>query len=460
MPISVTINDDGVTAKARPAQRGADDYGLHWDGTRRVPLAGGWMAVLQAGAVTACVTYQGPDGTPRPALPAEVKTGSAGKLAALRAEVKTVRAAIVRERAWIDGLLADRRAWDLAAWRKQCLDHPVTGRLARGLIWEFRQGGAQAVTTGIPQDGPAPYDRWLLTGAGGVAPLPHDGEARLWHPADGGPDEVRAWRDLLLGWQLPQPVRQAFREVYAPTATDLRARDHSTRLAGHVFRQKEARTLMKGRGWTVVPASDRDDGVARREFAAAGLAAELYFDPASDDVSDTGLYVYVVSGQVRFCALSSGAAVPVAEVPPLVFTEAMRDADLFLTVTSIGADPEWLDRDGSHRFGSVYWHRFGFGELNASAHVRREVLRRLLPGLAIADRCTLTDRFLHVLGDGRTYRIHLNSGNVLVSPNDRYLRVAAARHPQAARVFLPFDDPILAGILSKAFLLAAEPRKA
>jgi hypothetical protein len=65
-----------------------------------------------------------------------------------------------------------------------------------------------------------------------------------------------------------------------------------------------------------------------------------------------------------------------------------------------------------------------------------------------------------VLGDGRTYRIHLNSGNVLVSPNDRYLRVAAARHPQAARVFLPFDDPILAGILSKAFLLAAEPRKA
>jgi hypothetical protein len=414
------------------------------------------MAVLQAGAATAGITYRGPDGMPCTALPAEVKTGSAGKLAALRAEVKAVRAAITRERAWIDRLLAARQSWDLAAWRMRYLDHPVTGRLARGLIWEFRRGD-ETMVTGIPQDGPAPYDRWLLTSAGGVAPLPDDGEAQLWHPVSAGPDEVRAWRDLFLGWQMPQPVRQAFREVYMLTTADLDARDYSTRLAGHVFRQKEARTLMKGRGWTAVPASARDDGVARREFAAAGLRAELYFDPASDDVSDSGLYDYVVSGQVRFCVLNSGATVPLAEVPPLVFTEAMRDADLFLGATSIGADPEWLDRGGSPRFGGVYWHRFGFGELNASGEIRREVLQRLLPGLAIADRCTLTGRFLHVRGDVRTYRIHLGSGNVLMSPNDRYLRIVAARHPQAAKVFLPFDDDrVLTAILGKAFLLAAD----
>ena len=150
---------------------------------------------------------------------------------------------------------------------------------------------------------------------------------------------------------------------------------------------------------------------------------------------------------------------PLTEVPPLVFTEAMRDADLVLGATSIGGDPEWLDRGGSRRFGGVYWHRFGFGELSASAEIRREVLQRLLPGLAIADRCTLTGRFLHVLGDVRTYRIHLNSGNILMSPNDRYLRIVAAGHPQAARVFLPFDDDrVLTAIVSKAFLLAADAK--
>lgn len=416
------------------------------------------MAVLQAGATTAGITYRGPDGMPCTAPPTEVKAGSAGKLAALRADAKAVRAAIARERARIDGLLAAHQSWDLATWRKQYLDHPVTGRLARGLIWEFRRGD-ETVVTGIPQDGPAPYDRWLLTSAGGVAPLPDDGVARLWHPVSAGPDEVRAWRDLFLAWQLPQPVRQAFREVYVLTTADLQARDYSPRLAGHVFRQKEARTLMKERGWTAVPASAWDDGVARREFAAAGLRAELNFDPAADDVSDSGQYDYLVSGQVRFCALNSGATVPLAEIPPLVFTEAMRDGDLFLHATSIGADPGWLDRGGSRRFGGVCWHRFGFGELSASAEIRRDVLQRLLPALAIADRCTLTDRFLHVRGDVRTYRIHLGSGYILMSPNDRYLRIASAGHPQAAKVFLPLDDDrVLTAILSKAFLLAADAK--
>ena len=333
---------------------------------------------------------------------------------------------------------------------------PGDGAAGAGLIWEFRRGD-ETVVTGIPQDGPAPCDRWLLTSAGGVAPLPDDGEARLWHPAGAGPDEVRAWRDLFLGWQLAQPVRQAFREVYVLTEADRHARDHSARLAGHVFRQKEARALMRGRGWTMAPASGWDDGIACRDFATAGLRAQLHFDPASDDVGDAGLYDYVISGQVRFRALGSGATVPLAEVPPLVFTEAMRDADLFLGATSIGTDPEWLDRGGSRRFGGVYWHRFGFGELSASAEIRREVLQRLLPGLAIADRCTLTGRYLQVLGDARTYRIHLGSGNVLSSPSDQYLRIADARHPQAARVFLPFDDDrVLAAIIGKAFLLATQ----
>src|ERR1700752_4796957 len=108
--------------KAPPAEQGVDDYGLHWDGTRRVALRGGWVAVLQAGATTAGITYRGPDGIPRTAVPTEVNSASADKLATLRAQVKAVRAAIGRERAWIDGLLAAHESWDLAAWRRRYLD--------------------------------------------------------------------------------------------------------------------------------------------------------------------------------------------------------------------------------------------------------------------------------------------------------------------------------------------------
>ena len=51
----------------------------------------------------------------------------------------------------------------------------------------------------------------------------------------------------------------------------------------------------------------------------------------------------------------------------------------------------------------------------------REVLDRLIPRLKIAGRCTLADRFLIVRGDRRSYKIHLDSGNILMEPNDQYL---------------------------------------
>jgi hypothetical protein len=127
-------------------------------------------------------------------------------------------------------------------------------------------------------------------------------------------------------------------------------------------------------------------------------------------------------------------------------------------VTSIGADPEWLDQGEGRRFGD-YWREFAFGDLRAGAQVRHEVLSTLVPMLAIADRCELEDRFLKVRGQLRTYRIHLGSGNILMSPNDRYLCIVAARDTGVGGLFLPFDDdPLLSLILSKAFLLADDAK--
>ncbi len=55
----------------------------------------------------------------------------------------------------------------------------------------------------------------------------------------------------------------------------------------------------------------------------------------------------------------------------------MRDVDLFVAVTSIAADPQWTDR-GEDRY-AAYWHATTFGELTATAEVRRAALERILP---------------------------------------------------------------------------------
>src|ERR1700733_3667363 len=86
--------------------------------------------------------------------------------------------------------------------------------------------------------------------------------------------------------------------------------------------------------------------------------------------------------------------VPLREVPVLVFTEAMRDADLLISVASIGLDPHWADHGENAYLG--YWQEFTFGELTETALVRRDALARLLPKLKIASRLQLTERFLRV----------------------------------------------------------------
>ena len=126
---------------------------------------------------------------------------------------------------------------------------------------------------------------------------------------------------------------------------------------------------------------------------------------------------------------------PLAEVPALVFTEAMRDVDLFVGVASIASDPTWTDR-GTNRGFDRYWHDHSFGELPESAQTRRAALERLAPKTKIADRCEVTDRFLVVRGNVRTYKIHIGSANILMEPGRQLPvhRPGSAPRPRAQRV--------------------------
>jgi hypothetical protein len=85
-------------------------------------------------------------------------------------------------------------------------------------------------------------------------------------------------------------------------------------------------------------------------------------------------------------------------------------------------------------------------------------LSSLLPRLTKSkDRWKLDDKFLVIHGTLRTYKIHLNSGNILMEPNDQYLCIVPDGGAGKNPIFLPFEgDGTLSIILSKAFLLAAD----
>ncbi|SPL90814.1 unnamed protein product [[Actinomadura] parvosata subsp. kistnae] len=427
-----TLNEVAERAGLSPEQlldRTVPTFGLGPDGTRTEQ---GLCLSLDGR-----VTYEG-----RKTIP---KTVNRELLAELRATAKELRKAVPAERFRVERALATERIW---RWRDVCehfLDHPVTGSIARDLIWEILQGPA-----GLPVRSEG---GWELTDPAGrrIQPFP-DTPVLLWHPIAHTVQEVRGWRDHLIANDLRQPFKQAFREVYLLTPAEERTRDHSRRFARHLLRYGQAKALLTERGWRDLSLGHwgwlygSGQATATKELPG-GLTAhwDFHLDEHSFDRDAGGTASICVSGDLRFTA--EERTVPLAEVPPLTFSEVMRDADLAVGVTSTGLDP-----DGH----GAYWESYGFGELSESAEMRRDALARLLPRLSIAARCTLAGRFLHVKGDLRTYKIHLGSGNILMEPNDAYLCIVPSG--DGDQVFLPFEEDggMLSIILSKAFLLAAD----
>jgi hypothetical protein len=215
------------------------------------------------------------------------------------------------------------------------------------------------------------------------------------------------------------------------------------------------------------------------------LRVEFWVEGVGDnygvDTNETGTYLYLATDQVRFYPLTAaqrtahatgggydtwgteGSDTPIelTEIPPLVLSELMRDVDLFVGVSSVANDPTWSDGGPEGRYID-YWHSYSFGDLTESANTRKEILERLVPRLKIAKQCSFEDKYLVVEGALQTYKIHLGSSNILMSPSDTYLcivRKQSIADKRSESLFLPFEgDNMLSIILSKAFLLADDTK--
>jgi hypothetical protein len=334
------------------------------------------------------------------------------------------------------------RSWSFEIWQKRFLQHPLTGTLARRLLWQFDD------TLAIPHDG------GLSTVAGRkLAPKPNS-SVLLWHPIQSKPAEVVAWRQRLEQLGITQPFKQAYREIYVLTDVERRARSYSSRFAAHILSQHQFAALCQQRGWDYRLQGDFDShNTPKFALPAHGLTAEFWVEAVEGHLSPQAIFLYVATDQVRFGR-------PLEEVPPVVFSEIMRDIDLFVGVASVANDPEWLNN--APRGMQTYWDNWSFGDLSESAQTRKQVLENLVPKLRIAGQCRVIDKFLVVKGALRTYKIHLGSGNILMEPNNQYLCIVPDRNVPSRNkgvVFLPFEgDRTLSIILSKAFLLAEDTK--
>jgi len=395
------------------------------------------------------------DGKSLKSAPAALKATHADELKQLKNAQAQVQQTYTAQRDRLDRSFVEERSIPWPWFEQYYFNHGLLSGLVLPLIWRFHRPDGRT-TDAMWCDG-----AWC-NAYRQLVPAPDQAtQLQLWHPVLAPAEEVLAWRELLEQRQLRQPLKQAFREVYLLTPPEERTATYSNRMAAHILKQHQFNSLAKLRGWrySLLGAYDKgyDSETATLYLPAHDLQAEFWVSEvhADDAWNDTGIYLYVSTDQVRFCRLNGSDPLSLTGIAPLVFSEVMRDVDLFVGVASVGNDPLWRDNGGLPAY-RTYWEQYSFGELGEVAKNRKAALERLVPRLKIGKVSEIKDKFLVVQGKLRTYKIHLGSGNILMEPNDQYLCIVPDRSAKTVTtdVFLPFEgDAVLSIILSKALLL-------
>ncbi len=312
----------------------------------------------------------------------------------------------------------------------ELLEHPVLRPLLRNMVFVEAEG--REAVAGYPRTGEKGVT--LSDHAHQTYAIAPDTMLRIAHPYD--LLQTGVWdkwqKDCFLSERV-QPFKQVFRELYVLTDSETTDGTKSRRYSGHQVNPKQALALFNKRGWIGGGEYDYDGDGPRKTFHEDGYTVSVSFMGYTATPAD-------VEGQtleeVRFTKKGEWKPVELKSVPPRVFSEAMRDLDLVVSVAHVGGvDPE---------------------ASQSTTEMRAALLREML-GLLKIENVRLEKT--HALIDGKlaTYSIHLGSAVAHRQPGG-YLCIVPVHSQHRGRIFLPFvdSDPRTAEVMSKVITLAKD----
>ena len=285
---------------------------------------------------------------------------------------------------------------------------------------------------------------------------PVAGSVRIAHPRDLYHAGLLAdWQRELVRRRVVQPFKQVFRELYVVTPAEDETRVFSRRFAGQVVGSAQAARLLQAEGWDCV-----GEDYPRKVFGREGLAAHLSFVEGYHYMSEVEslvvdeVYFLPASGP-RWWSESNDVRVALSEVPPVVFSEVMRDVDLVVSVAQYTPDPA----EAVAAAAAAHHGRMPYQPSAEMIERRGDLVRELAADLGLGN-VAVGGSFVRINGKLASYRLHLGSATIHIEPG-AYLCVVPARWGQKHdRLFLPFDaeDLKTSEVVSKVLLLADDAR--
>ncbi|OYP37490.1 DUF5724 domain-containing protein [Rhodopirellula sp. MGV] len=265
--------------------------------------------------------------------------------------------------------------------------------------------------------------------AGKLEPVKKTESLRIAHPYD--LLKSRQWtkwqQDCFTGERI-QPFKQVFRELYVITAQEKKDKEHSLRYAAHQVNPRQANRLWASRDWTM----DEYDDVFKT-FYQEKLRVEVSFNHG---ITTPLQYEGLTIEAVTFYDLTTGKRVPLTKVPPVIFSEVMRDMDLVVSVAHVGeVDPE---------------------ATASTVELRQQLVKETCRLLKLKN-VKVQDSHAVIEGKLGDYSVHLGSAVVHRIPGSSVC-IVPVHSQHRGKLFLPFadNDPRTAEVVSKVLLLAKD----
>lgn len=255
-------------------------------------------------------------------IPAVRKSDDIDKVTQAKADYKIVRTQLVRlideQTTRFTEALKTGKVWREQDWRTYILEHPLLMHFAHKLLWATCEADGELGEIFLPRPDQTQIDA-------DYEPVEFGSRAhvRLLHPAEFADEAIRQeWADIMMDFEIVQPIAQLDREVYRPgdaanaIIEELPARISSSHWWGvNSMVQREL-----GSVWHTSSSNSRVSMIWR-ELDAWTIVYNL--DNSSwDDPEGVELAVglYFIRGK---CRAASARATSLTEVPTWIYSEAL-----------------------------------------------------------------------------------------------------------------------------------------
>lgn len=232
----------------------------------------------------------------------------------------------------LEKLMCAGRAISVSTWKSHYLDHPIVGHLCRRLLWEV-----DGALVGFELLREASNTKIVSTVDGTSLALPAAGMVRLWHPAELKEEEILAWEKWVLDHRIIQPFQQALREVHRPMGSADDTED--LRYTGERLHQGAFAALCRERAWNYSFHGAPEQFEPCVHFHGSNMRGIMSVTEEADPNGKPLIWLRILN--VRFVVGTTADPVRLDSVPPIFFSEVLRDIGLFISASRGTHDTGW-----------------------------------------------------------------------------------------------------------------------